>query len=272
MKAGDCVNVIFPRVLSSNNEVSVRFSPQEGDPQQNVSQAPSLTCLANARTPQSTQVFLSLDLLCAHCRNLSCQPSLQLARLGPDVSPHLSFMSCLTLQIPSVWGCGLGSRIPKSHQHQGDTPGTAANSSCSKQLQSKISIISELKTQKAAIILFLLPENVMAKCWVPFSWVFTTPQKNRKNFANVTAPAPTCTSEIQGGVWDLGLSGVRQYRGLWRMENLLAWVSWDHKGDRENNLSKQTLTTGKKQKLGTYRNKRRKTGESQELGTYRNKL
>lgn len=38
MKAGDCVNVIFPRVLSSNNEVSVRFSPQEGDPQQDVSQ------------------------------------------------------------------------------------------------------------------------------------------------------------------------------------------------------------------------------------------
>lgn len=26
MKAGDCVNVIFPRVLSSSNEVSVRFS------------------------------------------------------------------------------------------------------------------------------------------------------------------------------------------------------------------------------------------------------
>lgn len=26
MKAGDCVNLIFPRVLSSNNEVSVRFS------------------------------------------------------------------------------------------------------------------------------------------------------------------------------------------------------------------------------------------------------
>lgn len=26
MKAGDCVNLIFSRVLSSNNEVSVRFS------------------------------------------------------------------------------------------------------------------------------------------------------------------------------------------------------------------------------------------------------
>lgn len=38
MKAGDCVNVILPRVLSSNNEVSVRLSPQEGNLQQDVSQ------------------------------------------------------------------------------------------------------------------------------------------------------------------------------------------------------------------------------------------
>lgn len=65
------------------------------------------------------------------------------------------------------------------------------------------------------------------------------------------APAPSCTSKIQGGVWDLTLSGVRQCTGDYglfvlgglfdivisifcehRMESL-AWVSWDHRGYRE---------------------------------------
>lgn len=177
MKAGGCVNVIFHRVLSSNNEVPVSFfqvtPTRRGSPARCIpsiclgyqgtqiklkvwltvsskppdccpkdtlrapadlgcsawhpsdTNPPSHTCLTNARTPQSIQVFLTLDLLSCSLlhRNVSCHVSLELARLVPDFPPHLSFMSCLTLQIPSglsqLWGCGLGSRIPKSHQHQG---------------------------------------------------------------------------------------------------------------------------------------------------------
>lgn len=182
MKAGDCVNLIFPRVLSSNNEVSVRFSQvtltrrgsQAGcwahsihlgyqgsqiklkgwvvvskNPwllKVNTFKAPAdLSCSAWHPTdtnplsshllgkcpgyPRVCRCFSHWICSPVHCRGASCQVSLELAQATIyDLSPHWSFTSCLTLQTPSglsqLWGCGLGSRIPKSHHHQLDTPGT----------------------------------------------------------------------------------------------------------------------------------------------------
>lgn len=80
------------------------------------------------RIAQSIQVFLSLDLLSCTLQDCQLPSKPGTGQATPyDLSPPWSFTSCLTLQIPSglsqLWGCGLGSRIPKSHQHQLGTAG-----------------------------------------------------------------------------------------------------------------------------------------------------
>lgn len=92
---------------------------------------PQLLCLAQTllhspawQVPgvsQTIQVFVSLDLLSCTLQECHCHVSLELARLAHDLSPHWSFMSCLTWQIPSglsqLWGCALNPTSTKgTHQ------------------------------------------------------------------------------------------------------------------------------------------------------------
>lgn len=148
----------------------------------------------------------------------------------------------------------------------------------------------------------------MAKRWDPFSWVCTAPQKNiilPKSWHQHHLTEVKLREEF--GIWPSqgsgSIQGTMQVLSpstgwfVWhcyfhfceqRMEKLLAWVSWDHKGYGESNvgcteqcpvllvalnslsldleLSKQPLKTGKKSNLGPTEINWGKLGKARNLG------